>query len=225
MEGPAELAGGERIDRLLAGEQPTAGQHHPVLAPGPPPGAQQIEQGCRQHGIAVLAPLALLDPDHLALAVDVGELERDHLRGPQAGAVGDRQRRLVLEARCRIQQPCDLLGAQHHGQLVRFADTGHPDRRVVAPQRHAEEEAQARNGGVHAGGRGPGRSHVQLVAPQVLGACLVWRPAEKGGEILDRANVAILSLRRETADRHVVDHALAQRADACIGHEGPPVPR
>ncbi len=68
MEGPAELAGGERIDRLLAGEQPTAGQHHPVLAPGPPPGAQQIEQGCRQHGIAVLAPLALLDPDHLALA-------------------------------------------------------------------------------------------------------------------------------------------------------------
>ncbi len=98
MEGPAELAGGERIDRLLAGEQPAAGQHHPALAPGPPPGAQQIEQGSRQHGIAVLAPLALLDPDHLALAIDVGEFERDHLRGAQPGAVGDRQRRLVLEA-------------------------------------------------------------------------------------------------------------------------------
>ena len=43
----------------------------------------------------------------------------------------------------------------------------------------AEEEAQARNGGVHAGGRGPGRSHVQLVAPQVLGACLVRRAPRK----------------------------------------------
>ena len=74
MEGPAELAGGERIDRLLAREQPAAGQHHPVVAPGPPPGAQQIEQEGRQHGIAVLAPLALLDADHLALAVDVAEL-------------------------------------------------------------------------------------------------------------------------------------------------------
>ncbi len=74
MEGPAELAGGERIDRVPAGEQPAPGQHHPALVPGPPPGAQQIEQGCRQHGIAVLAPLALVDPDHLALAVDVGEL-------------------------------------------------------------------------------------------------------------------------------------------------------
>ena len=61
MEGPAELAGGEWIDRLLAGEQPAPGQHHPPFVPGPPPGAKQIEQGGRQHGIAVLAPLALLD--------------------------------------------------------------------------------------------------------------------------------------------------------------------
>ncbi len=68
MEGSAELTGGQWVDRVLAGKQPTARQHHPALAPGLPPRALQIEQGIRQHGIAVLSALALLDADHLTLA-------------------------------------------------------------------------------------------------------------------------------------------------------------
>jgi hypothetical protein len=35
----------------------------------------------RQHDVAVLAAFALLDADNHALAVDVGDLERDHLGG------------------------------------------------------------------------------------------------------------------------------------------------
>src|SRR5207237_604391 len=43
----------------------------------PPPGAQQREQLRRQHGMAVFAALALLDPQQHALGVDVADLECD----------------------------------------------------------------------------------------------------------------------------------------------------
>ncbi len=72
-----------------------------------------------QHGVAVLAPLALFDPDDHTGAVDVGDLERDHLRGAQAGAVVDAQRRPVLETRRRAQKTRHLLRAQDDGQLAR----------------------------------------------------------------------------------------------------------
>jgi hypothetical protein len=38
----------------------------------------------RQHHVAVFAAFALLDADHHALAVDVADLERDHLGGARA---------------------------------------------------------------------------------------------------------------------------------------------
>ena len=76
-----------------------------------PPRAQQPEQGCREHHVAVLAPFALIHTDHHALAVDVLDLERHHLRGAQSGPIGHRQGGLVLEPRCGLQEAGDLLGA------------------------------------------------------------------------------------------------------------------
>src|ERR1700751_6103306 len=59
---------------------------------------------------------------------------------------------------------------------------------------------------------------MQLVPAQILEARLVRRAAEEGAEPLDGADVAVLGPLRELADRHILDHASAQRADGCLGH-------
>ena len=56
---------------------------HALLPPGRPPLAQQRQQVGREHGVAVAAPLAALDPEQHALAVDVRDLEGCDLRHAQ----------------------------------------------------------------------------------------------------------------------------------------------
>jgi hypothetical protein len=62
-------------------------------------------------------------------------------------------------------------------------------------------------------------SHVDLKAPQILRSGLVWGAAEKSGESPDRHDISLLGASRETANRYVLDHAPAQRADGSIGHD------
>src|SRR6266850_669372 len=70
MAGAIELARRQRVQPVLSRKQP-------ALWPRQlPPGPQQTEQMRGQHDIAILAAFALLDPDHHALAVDVGYLQR-----------------------------------------------------------------------------------------------------------------------------------------------------
>ena len=61
--------------------------------------------------MAILAALALLDAQHHALAVDVGHLKRGDLRHAQPRTIGDAERRLVFDARCRLQKTRNLFGA------------------------------------------------------------------------------------------------------------------
>ena len=51
-----------------------------------------------KHGVAVLTPLALLDAQHHAGAVDVRDLQRHDFGRPEPRAIGDAQRSLVLGA-------------------------------------------------------------------------------------------------------------------------------
>jgi hypothetical protein len=74
-----------------------------------PPHEQALEHDWREHRIAILAALALLDAQRHALAVDIADLERDDLAVAQAGAVGDGQRRLVLEVPRRGDEARDLV--------------------------------------------------------------------------------------------------------------------
>jgi hypothetical protein len=88
-DSPIELArrngrererGGERArERAPAGKQPTLGQDDTAPLALAPPEPQQFQQLRRQHGIAVLASLALLDPDQHMRAVDVADLEGRYL--------------------------------------------------------------------------------------------------------------------------------------------------
>ena len=55
MDGAVHLPRGERRDRIAAREQPALRQHHAAPLALPPPGAQQLEQLRRQHGVAILA--------------------------------------------------------------------------------------------------------------------------------------------------------------------------
>src|SRR3974390_3545732 len=92
--------------RAAAGEERIAPRKQPALRPSlPPPGAQHFEQLRREHGVPVLAALALLDPDQHAFAVEVTDLQCSHFGGPQPGPIGNAQRGLVLEpgAGCGLQ--------------------------------------------------------------------------------------------------------------------------
>jgi transposase len=55
----------------------------------PAPVAKSSEQLRRQHHVAIALPLALLDPQRHALAVDIGHLQAHDLGHAQARAVGD----------------------------------------------------------------------------------------------------------------------------------------
>ena len=111
-----KLPGADRLQGMLAGKQPAVAMHHALLAAGLPPLAQQDQQIRREQGVAVSSALAALDPDQHALAVDVLDLQRRDLGDAQAGAVGHRQRRLMLETGCGVEQSRHLVPAEHHGQ-------------------------------------------------------------------------------------------------------------
>src|SRR6516225_1255476 len=113
MDGAVELAGRERLDWAAARKQPAARQQHAQAPPLPPPGAQYFEQLRRQHGVAVLATLALLDSQHHALGIDVADLERYNLGDAQPSAIGGGERRRVLRPRRRLEQQRDLFDAEH----------------------------------------------------------------------------------------------------------------
>ena len=113
MNGPIYLPGRNGLQGVAARKQPAMGQHDtapPALAPPQP---QQLQQLRRQHGIAVLASLALLDPDQHPRAVDVIHLEGSHLRHPQPGAISGAESGPVFRPGRRLEQLPDLLGAEH----------------------------------------------------------------------------------------------------------------
>src|SRR3990167_11277926 len=98
-----ELARADRSRSALAGEEPAIGNEEALLPSGAPPVAEQQEQAFGQHRVAVASAFTALDPEQHPLAVDVADLERCHLRHPQARAISDRQRRLMLERACGIE--------------------------------------------------------------------------------------------------------------------------
>jgi hypothetical protein len=67
------------------------------------------------------------------------------------------------------------------------------------------------------------RCQMQLIAANILPAGSCGRSTEKRREVLDPLHVVMLGLCCELADRHVFDHAPAQRANNLVGHGSAPV--
>ncbi len=97
-------------------------------------------------------PLALLDPERHALAVDVGHLQVRDLGHAQARAIGDAERGLVLQAWSGFEEPDHLFLAQHDRRLARFVHGLQMPDEVGPFDRHVEEEPQRGDGQID--GRG-----------------------------------------------------------------------
>jgi hypothetical protein len=74
--------------------------------------------------------------------VDITDLQRHDVAGAQPGAIGHRERCLVLRIGGRRDQTRDFLAAQHHGELARLAHAAHLRQRLGTLQRDAEEKPQ-----------------------------------------------------------------------------------
>ena len=158
--------------------------------------------------------------DQHPVAVDVADLEVADLRRPEAGAIGDAERRAVLQPgpRRRRQQIRHLLDAEDHRQLPRLGAELHVPLHLLAPAGHAEKEAQRHDARVEGRWRDAGVRHVELVGAQVLRRGGVGGPLQECGEILDRPDVRLLRLLAHPADAHVLDHPLAQRRGPLLRH-------
>ena len=118
----------------------------------------RIEQGKgRRDRYAMLSPVLLerlrvwwrvAHAQGHALAVDVADLERHHFAGAQAGAVGDRQRRLVLQVAGGGDQAGHFVRAEHDGQRVRHPYRLHPGHQFRSLKGDPEEELQCGNRGI-----------------------------------------------------------------------------
>jgi len=214
-----KLPRADRLHGVLAGEQPTVAMQHALLVPILPPLPQQRQQAGGEHGIAVLSALTALDPDQHPLAVDIAHLEHRHLGDAQARAIGDRQRRLMLEAGGGVEQPRHLVAAQHYRQLAGMAHPHQPSREVRPIERVGEEEPQGGNDAVHGRHRHAGLALLDLEPAQVLCRRRVGRAPEEGGEAPDVTHIVALRLAAEAPHVHVVDQAPAQRADGGNGNE------
>src|ERR1019366_8544917 len=91
-------------------------------------------------------------------------------------------------------------------------------RKIQPPQRHTEQEPQPGHDAVAIADARPRLGKMQLEPADILRRSGVGRPLEKRGELLAATDVAPLRARTQLASVHVLDHALAQRADGIHTH-------
>ena len=171
MEQAVELAGRHRLAGPAAGKQPTFLQGRSRIVPRRarlPPLPQQIERLGRQHDIAVLAALGLLDANDLLRAVDMLDLQPDHLAGAQAAAIAETEQHADLEAAGDGQQAPRLVRAHHQRNLLRLTDVIDLGGKIQSPQRHAEQEPQPGHDAVAVADAHARLGQVQLEPADVL---------------------------------------------------------
>jgi hypothetical protein len=92
----------------------------------------------------------------------------------------------------------------------------HPEQRLQKPglvERHAEKEPKRLHRRVDAGNAQRTVDQMQAEPAQIIEIRRLRRAFEKGGEVLDTPDVVLLRLLSKMTGGHIVDHALANRAD------------
>src|SRR4029453_2238903 len=144
MEQAAQVAGGHRLAGPSAGKQPAFLRRRSRIVtrwPYLPPLSQEIDHLGRQHDIAILAALGLLDPNDPLSAVDMLDLQPDDLAGAQATTIAEAEQDADLEAAGDGQKPPHLVRAHHLRDLLGLADVIDLGGEIQSPQRHAKQEA------------------------------------------------------------------------------------
>src|SRR6185437_102469 len=87
-------------------------------------------------GLPILAALGLLDANDLLRAVDMLDLQPDHLACAQSAAVAETEQNAGFEAAGDRQQPLGLVRAHDQRNLLRLTDVINLGGEVQAPQGH-----------------------------------------------------------------------------------------
>jgi hypothetical protein len=185
-------------------------EHDPAPPSFAPPQPQQFQQLGREHRVAILAALALLDTQQHACRVDIVDLQMRDLGHAQARAVGDTERGLVLDARCRFEQPRRFLEAQHLGQLAGMPDDYQRTRQIPPLQRNQEQEPQRRDRPVDGRRANAVLMLMQLEVSDVPRRRCVGRATKERGQAPNVTNLVLLGMGAQAPHEHVLLHALAQ---------------
>ena len=84
----------------------------------------------------------MLNAQQHALAVDIGDLQRDDLGYAQARAIGDAERRPIFYAGGGREKSSHLLRAQNDRRPARLGHQRQTPDQIVAFERHFEKEPQ-----------------------------------------------------------------------------------
>jgi hypothetical protein len=155
----------------------------------------------------------LLDVDHHLGAVDVLHPQPQDLARPQSGAVTEAQKQAVAQRVGHRQEAPGLVLAERERHLLRLVEMIDLGRQIVPAQRHPEQEAQARHGGIAGDDADFGLGQMQLESTDVVGGRRVGRALQPGCEPLVGPNAALVRGGSELAAGHVLDHALAERIE------------
>jgi hypothetical protein len=140
-------------------------------------------------------------------------LERHHFGGAQAATVGEAQQQAVLEAGCGTEQASHFLGAKHQRDLLRLGNVLDPIGDLRAPQRHPKQEGDPGHRAVAGADAHTLLGQMQLEETDILSCCRIGRAAKERRQLPAATDVGFLGARGEVAQAHVLDHALAQRAE------------
>ena len=159
---------------------PPSGAKEPGLVPmGFPVGAEQRERICGQGDVPVLGPLAAVDMDLEALAINVGDLQEEGCLEPETQAVDGGEVDLVVRGGSRREEPPDLLHTEDSWKPVRSLRAQERAGVPVALEDVLVEEANTAIAETHGGwGEAIDGFAVQEIALQLLfgnavGGCVV----------------------------------------------------
>jgi hypothetical protein len=173
-------------------------------------GPQRLQQPGRQRHAAVLAALALADPQEHAAAVDVGHAQPDDLTGAQAGGVGRLQQQAVDGAGLGGKEPGHLVAAEDRGQALGLLAVGDLFDQEGAGEGQAVEQAEGADHLVEGTPGGvPLVQQVQLVGADLGGPELLGGAAEVAGEAHDGRGVGLDGAWAVVAELQILDKALA----------------
>src|SRR3979490_2216016 len=122
--------------RVLPGKEPF------LRSELPPIRAQQFQQLGGELDVAVPIPLALLDANHHALAVDVSRSQMERLADAHPGAVHDAEDDVVRKGWSRLEKPLDFCRAEDHRQMVLLAGRRKHFDKALPLQRNAVEKPE-----------------------------------------------------------------------------------
>ena len=185
----------------------------------PPVAAEGVEELLRKHDVAVLAPLALIDADRHAVAVDVRGPQVEPLVDAETGGVERHEDRAVLQVGNRVEEREGLLGGEDDRELPPGLLVGDPLHVEAAGEDVVVEEPDRADVAVEGVVLDASLlREVELVLLHVLEREPVGGQHEVPYEALHVPEVVLPGALGEPAHAELAVHEVAE-----LGHRDPPV--